>query len=207
MPDETQDSAEAAATTTTERDPSEVPTDDRRPDDLRRAPSLVLVNTGKGKGKTTAAMGVVVRSVARGWPVAVVQFLKSGTWNTGEEKVCRQLGVDWWAIGEGFTWESDDLSEDEAIARQAWGRARELIAAGEHRLVVLDEVTYPINWGWIDADEVIATITGRPDKVNVVCTGRNAPEALMAIADTVTEMQVVKHAYQQRIRAMKGIDY
>jgi len=201
------DDVDAAETTATERDPSQVPVDDRRPDDLRRAPSLVLVNTGKGKGKTTAAMGVVVRSVARGWPVAVVQFLKSGTWHTGEEKVCRQLGVDWWAIGEGFTWESDDLSEDEAVARQAWAQARSLITAGEHRLVVLDEVTYPINWGWIDGDDVVATITGRPEKVNVVCTGRNAPEALTAIADTVTEMQVVKHAYQQRIRAMKGIDY
>jgi cob(I)alamin adenosyltransferase len=201
------DDVDAPGPTATERDPSEVPVDDRRPDDLRRAPSLVLVNTGKGKGKTTAAMGVVVRSVARGWPVAVVQFLKSGTWHTGEEKVCRQLGVDWWAIGEGFTWESDDLSEDEAVARQAWDRAKALIAAGEHRLVVLDEVTYPINWGWIDGDDVVATVTGRPEKVNVVCTGRNAPEALMAIADTVTEMQVVKHAYQQRIRAMKGIDY
>jgi cob(I)alamin adenosyltransferase len=201
------DDVDATETTATERDPSEVPVDDRRPDDLRRAPSLVLVNTGKGKGKTTAAMGVVMRSVARGWPVAVVQFLKSGTWNTGEEKVGRRLGVDWWAIGEGFTWESDDLSEDEAVARQAWARAEEVIGAGGHRLVVLDEVTYPINWGWIDIDDVVAAITGRPEKVNVVCTGRNAPEPLMAIADTVTEMQVVKHAYQQRIRAMKGIDY
>jgi cob(I)alamin adenosyltransferase len=191
----------------TDRDASEVPTDDRRPDDLRRAPSLVLVNTGKGKGKTSAAMGMVIRSVARGWPVAVVQFLKSGTWHTGEEKVCRQLGVDWWAIGEGFTWESQDLSEDEAVAGQAWERAAQVIAADEHRLVVLDEVTYPINWGWIDGDAVVAAISGRPERVNVVCTGRDAPDALIAIADTVTEMQVVKHAYQQRIRAMKGIDY
>jgi cob(I)alamin adenosyltransferase len=191
----------------TDRDASEVPTDDRRPDDLRRAPSLVLVNTGKGKGKTSAAMGMVIRSVARGWPVAVVQFLKSGTWHTGEEKVCRQLGVDWWAIGEGFTWESQDLSEDEAVAGQAWERAAQVIAADEHRLVVLDEVTDPINWGWIDGDAVVAAISGRPERVNVVCTGRDAPDALIAIADTVTEMQVVKHAYQQRIRAMKGIDY
>jgi len=191
----------------TDRDATEVPTDDRRPEDLRRAPSLVLVNTGMGKGKTSAAMGMVIRSVARGWPVAVVQFLKSGTWHTGEEKVCRQLGVDWWAIGEGFTWESQDLSEDEAVARQAWDRAAQVIAADEHRLVVLDEITYPINWGWIDGDAVVAAITGRPERVNVVCTGRNAPEPLIAIADTVTEMQVVKHAYQQRIRAMKGIDY
>ena len=167
----------------------------------------MLVNTGKGKGKTTAAMGVVMRAVARDWPVAVVQSLKSGTWKTGEEKVCRQLGVEWWAIGEGFTWESDDLSRDEAVAREAWAKAKELITGGRHRLVVLDEVTYPINWGWIDIDDVVATITGRPERVNVVCTGRNAPDKLMDIADTVTEMQVVKHAYQQRVRAMKGIDY
>jgi cob(I)alamin adenosyltransferase len=190
-----------------ERDPSEVPVDDRRPDDLRRAPSLVLVNTGKGKGKTTAAMGMVIRAVARDWPVGVVQFLKSGTWKTGEEKVCRQLGVDWWTIGEGFTWESEDLPKDEAVAREAWAKGRSMIAAGEHRLVVLDEVTYPINWGWIDLDDVLATIEGRPERVNVVCTGRNAPERLVGIADTVTEMNVVKHAYQRRIRAMKGIDY
>lgn len=190
-----------------DRDPTEVPTDDRRPDDLRRASSLVLVNTGPGKGKTTAAMGVVVRSVARGWPVAVVQFIKSGTWRTGEEKVCRQLGVDWWALGEGFTWESTDLAEDQAKAVHAWERARGLIAAGDHRLVVLDEVTYPMNWGWIDTADVVAAIRNRPETMNVLATGRNAPEALVGVADTVTEMQVVKHAYKAGIRAMKGIEY
>jgi cob(I)alamin adenosyltransferase len=191
----------------TDRAPEDIPTDDPRPDDLRRVPSLVLVNTGNGKGKTSAAMGVVMRSVARGWPVAVVQFLKSGTWKTGEEKVGRQLGVEWFAIGEGFTWDSDDLTEDQAVAARAWEKAAELIAAGDHQLVVLDEVTYPLNWGWIDLDTALAAITGRPDHVNVVCTGRNAPARLIEIADTVTEMQVVKHAYQQRIRAKKGIDY
>ena len=189
------------------RTPDDIPTDDPRPDDLRRAPSLVLVNTGNGKGKTTAAMGIMVRGVARGWPVAVVQYLKSGTWRTGEEKIARQLGVDWWAIGEGFTWDSEDLTEDQAVAAQAWTHSRDLIAAGDHQLVVLDEITYPINWGWIDLDQVTDTIRNRPPHVNVVCTGRNAPEGLIAIADTVTEMQVVKHAYQQRIRAKKGIDY
>jgi cob(I)alamin adenosyltransferase len=191
----------------TDRDPSEVPTDDRRPDDLRRAPSLVLVNTGPGKGKTSAAMGVVVRAVARDWPVAVVQFIKSGTWRTGEEKVCRQLGVDWWALGEGFTWESQDLAEDRAKAVHAWERARSLIEADAHRLVVLDEITYPMNWGWIDTGEVVAVIRGRPERVSVVATGRNAPEPLVDVADTVTEMQVVKHAYKSGIRAKKGIDY
>jgi cob(I)alamin adenosyltransferase len=191
----------------TARAPTEVPTDDPRPDDLRRAPSLVLVNTGNGKGKTSAAIGVIVRGVARGWPVAVVQFLKSGNWKTGEAKIGRQLGVDWWAIGEGFTWDSDDLSEDQAVAARAWTHSRDLIRAGDHQLVVLDEITYPLNWGWIDLNDVLDEIRQRPQHVNIVCTGRNAPPELIDIADTVTEMNVIKHAYQRRIRAKKGIDY
>jgi len=190
-----------------EREPDDVPTDDPRPDGLRRAPSLVLVNTGPGKGKSSAAVGVVVRSVARGWRVGVIQFLKSGTWHTGEEKVCRELGVDWWAMGEGFTWDSEDLDIDQAVAGAAWDHARQIITAGEHQLVVLDEVTYPVNWGWIDVDDVVTTIRNRPAHVNVVLTGRNAPDALIEVADTVTEMADVKHAYRQGIRAKTGIDY
>lgn len=190
-----------------EREATDIPTDDPRPDDLRRAPSLVLVNTGPGKGKTSAAIGVVVRAVARGWPVAVVQFLKSGTWRTGEEKVCRQLGVEWWAMGEGFTWDSADLTQDQAVAAAAWAHAKGLIAAGDHQLVVLDEVTYPINWGWIDIGDVVATIRDRPEHVNVICTGRKAHEALIEIADTVSEIADVKHAYRAGIRAKKGIDF
>ena len=190
-----------------ERDAADIPTDDPRPDDLQRASSLVLVNTGPGKGKTTAAMGVVVRAVARGWPVAVVQFLKSGAWRTGEEKVCRGLGVDWWAEGEGFTWLSKDLSVDQAVAAGAWDRAKGLIAGGDHELVVLDEVTYPINWGWIAVGEVVEAIRSRPAHVNVVLTGRNAPPEVIDIAYTVSEIASVKHAYQSGIRAKKGIDF
>lgn len=190
-----------------ERDATDIPTDDPRPGDLLRAPSLVLVNTGPGKGKTSAAIGVVVRGVARGWPVGVVQFLKSGTWRTGEEKVCRDLGVDWWAMGEGFTWDSADLTQDQAVAAAAWEHAKALIGAGSHQLVVLDEVTYPINWGWIPVDDVVATIRSRPEHVNVVLTGRKAPAALIDIADTVSEIADVKHAYRAGIRAKKGIDF
>lgn len=191
----------------TRDDPEDVPTDDPRPTELRRAPSIVLVNTGPGKGKSSAAVGVMVRGVARGWKVAVVQFLKSGRWKTGEEKVGVQLGVDWFALGEGFTWDSEDLSLDQAVALSAWERSKALIVAGEHTLVILDEITYPLNWGWIPADEVYDTIRSRPETVNVVCTGRNAPAELIDLADTVTEMTEVKHAYQQGIRAKKGIDY
>ena len=183
------------------------PTDHAHPPELRRADSLVVVNTGDGKGKSTAAFGVMVRSVARGWPVAVVQFLKSGSWQVGEEKVARDLGVDWMAIGQGFTWDSDDLSEDEAVANEAWRQAAELLATGSHRLVVLDEITYPMNWGWIDTAEVTAAIAERSPRTNVVCTGRDAPQALLDVADTATEMVELKHAYRSGIRAMKGIDY
>lgn len=190
-----------------QREATDIPADDPRPDDLKRAPSLVLVNTGPGKGKTTAAMGVVMRGVGRGWPVAVVQFLKSGKWHTGEQKVAEQLGVDWWAMGDGFTWDSADLSQDQALAAAAWTHAKGVIQTGDHQLVVLDEVTYPINWGWIPVDDVVARIRTRPEHVNVVLTGRKAPAALIEIADTVSEIADVKHAYRAGIRAKKGIDF
>jgi cob(I)alamin adenosyltransferase len=141
------------------------------------------------------------------WPVAVVQFVKSGDWKVGEEVMGRKLGVDWHAFGDGFTWDSDDLTNDRAHAAEGWAAAKRIIDAGEHRLVVLDELTYLCTWGWIDQADVIATIQGRPDHVNVVVTGRDAPRELIDIADTVTEMVEVKHAYQQGIRAKRGIDY
>jgi cob(I)alamin adenosyltransferase len=188
-------------------DVAPVPTEHQNPA-RRRVTSVVVLNTGDGKGKSTAAFGVVVRGVARDWSVGVVQFLKSGTWQVGEERVCRdRLGVDWFAIGEGFTWDSEDLTQDEAVARAAWDHARALIEAGAHRLVVLDEITYPMTWGWIDTAEVVAVIAGRPAEVNIVCTGRDAPEALVEVADTVTEMRKVKHAYDTGVLAKKGIDY
>jgi cob(I)alamin adenosyltransferase len=183
------------------------PTEDPRPAELRAAKSIVVVNTGDGKGKSTAAFGVMLRAVARGWKVAVVQFLKSGDWKVGEEEVARRLGVDWWALGEGFTWDSDDLSKDQAVAQAAWEQAAELISSGDYGLVVLDEITYLMTWDWISTDEVVATIRDRPEKVNVICTGRDAPAALIDVADTVTEMRSIKHAYDRGLAAKKGIDY
>jgi len=183
------------------------PTEDPRPEGMKTARSLVIVNTGDGKGKSTAAFGVVMRAIARDWRVAVVQFLKSGEWRVGEEEVAKRLGVEWWALGEGFSWDSKNLSEDEAVAREAWGHASGLITAGEHRLVVLDEITYPMNWGWIDTNEVVRVIQERPETVSVVATGRDAPAALIDLADTVTEMRSIKHAYDRGIVAKKGIDY
>jgi cob(I)alamin adenosyltransferase len=176
-------------------------------DGLRSAPSLVVVNTGDGKGKSTAAFGIVLRAVAREWPVAVVQFLKSGDWNTGEEKVCRGLGVDWFAAGDGFTWDSADLDETRAKAVAAWRFAAGLISGGRYRLVVLDEISYAMTWEWIDAAEVAAAVAARPDAVSVVLTGRDMADDVIRIADTVTEMVKVKHAFDDGIRAKRGVDF
>jgi cob(I)alamin adenosyltransferase len=125
----------------------------------------------------------------------------------GEEKVARDLGVEWHVLGDGFTWDSPDMSESEAIARSAWEQAAGILRAGRHELVILDEVTYPMNWGWIPTAEVVETIVGRPESVSVICTGRDAPRELIEIANTVTEMRNVKHAYDQGIMARRGIDY
>jgi len=188
-------------------EPTDIPTTFEHPP-LRKQASLVLVHTGDGKGKSSSAFGVVLRAVARDWKVAVVQFLKSGDWQVGEERIATErLGVEWHAIGEGFTWDSKDLTEDQAVAGEAWRLARSIIEAGEHRLVVLDEVTYPMNWDWISTAEVVEVLRNRPEQVNVILTGRDAPQALIDVADTVTEMRKVKHAFDTGVMAKKGIDY
>jgi cob(I)alamin adenosyltransferase len=187
---------------TEQQPPTEAP-----PTGKVRASSLLLVNTGDGKGKSTAAFGTAIRAVARGWKVAVVQFLKSGEWSVGEEKMGRQLGIDWWALGDGFTWDSENMEESEAIAREAWAHAVSLIEGAKHDLVVLDEATYPLIWGWVDLAEAVDALANRPEKVNVIVTGRDAPAELIEIADTVTEMKKVKHAFDAGIMARRGIDY
>jgi cob(I)alamin adenosyltransferase len=171
------------------------------------AKSVVVVNTGDGKGKSSSAFGVMVRGVARGWNIAVLQFIKSGEWNVGEEKIGVQLGVDWFNEGEGFTWDSDNIDHDKALAQQGWDHAAALIAAGEHELIILDELTYLINWGWIEAEPVYEAIRNRPEKVNLVITGRDAPQELIDVADTVSEVRKIKHAFDKGILAKKGIDY
>jgi cob(I)alamin adenosyltransferase len=184
-----------------------LPSRERTRPPRRDVSSIVLVSTGDGKGKSTAAFGTLMRAVARDWSVCVVQFMKSGKWRVGEEAVARRLGVDWWTIGDGFTWESDDLGRSAAIAREAWTAAERALASGDYDLVVLDEVTYPVNYGWIEAAPVWEAIRDRADGTHVFCTGRNAPTELVALADTVTEMRKVKHAYETGVRARRGIDF
>lgn len=173
----------------------------------RRASSIVLVATGDGKGKTTAAIGTALRALAQGWAVCVVQFVKSGGWHSGEVRLLEHLGAEVHTMGDGFTWDSQDLERSAGLARSAWSLAKAAIASGRYRLVVLDELTFPVNWGWVALDDVAASITGRPAKVNIFVTGRDAPAALTDIADTVTDMRKVKHAYEAGISAAKGIDY
>jgi cob(I)alamin adenosyltransferase len=168
---------------------------------------LVIVNTGDGKGKSSSAFGMMLRAVARNWRVIVIQFIKSDKWQTGERKMAEQLGVDWVTGGDGFTWESDDMDSTIEAAKQAWEKARRVISEGEYDLVILDEATYPVSFEWIPVSEVVEAITARPARTNVIITGRDADEALIEIADTVTEMRKIKHVFDDGVPARKGLDF
>jgi len=174
---------------------------------MARVESVVLLNTGHGKGKSSAAFGVMGRGWARGWNVAVVQFIKGGKWKTGERKLAEHLGIEWHTLGDGFTWESTDLDETAAKGRHAWSVAAEKLASGDYQLVILDELTYAVTYGWVSAADVVAAVRGRSPRTNVVITGRDAPDELVEVADTVTEMRKVKHVYDQGVKAIKGIEY
>jgi len=174
---------------------------------MTRAESIVLLNTGHGKGKSSAAFGVMGRGWARGWTVGVVQFVKSGKWKVGERKLADHLGIEWHTLGDGFTWESTDLDETAAKGRHAWEVARAKLASGDYDLLILDELTYAVSYGWVEAADVMAGITERAPRTNVVITGRNAPQELIDVADTATEMRKIKHAYDRGIGAKKGIEY
>lgn len=187
--------------------PDTPPTEIHRRRERVRKESLVLVNTGNGKGKSSAAFGVAVRAIARGWRVRVVQFLKSGEWKTGEATLLPDLGVEWWEAGDGFTWDSEDLDESQALALAAWEQTRARLRDDQLDVLILDEVTYPINWGWIEIDDVVEAIAERSPQVHVILTGRDCPQALIDLADTVTEMREVKHAFNQGVMARRGIDY
>lgn len=169
--------------------------------------SLVLVNTGHGKGKSSAAFGVMGRAWARGWRVGVVQFLKSERWKAGERKLADHLGIEWQTLGDGFTWESTDLDETAAKARHAWEVAKDKLCSGDYDLLILDEITYAMTYGWVPTEEVVAGLRDRAPRTNVVITGRDAPEEIVELADTVTEMRKVKHAFDQGVTARKGIEY
>jgi cob(I)alamin adenosyltransferase len=173
---------------------------------MPRVRSVVVLNTGDGKGKSSAAFGVMSRGWARGWRVGVVQFVKGGQWKTGERKLADHLGIEWQTLGDGFTWESKDMDETVAKGRHAWDVAKAKLVSGDYELLILDEITYVAKYGWVPAEEIAAGVRDRAERTNVVLTGRGAPAELVAVADTVTEMRKIKHAYDQDIKAMKGIE-
>ena len=170
-------------------------------------PSRLLVNTGTGKGKSSAAFGVMGRAWARGWTVCVVQFLKSEKWKAGERKLADHLEIEWHTLGDGFTWESTDLDETAAKGRHAWDVAAAKITSGDYDLVILDEATYAVKYGWVPVGDVVEVLRDRPPRTNVIVTGRYAPDEIVAIADTVTDMTKVKHAMDIDLPARKGIEY
>ena len=169
--------------------------------------ALVIVLTGSGKGKTTAALGVVLRAWGRGMKTVVLQFVKARTSNYGENRAAKKLGIEMIPLGEGFTWLSEDIEKDKATARECWEMAREKIASGQYDIVVLDEMTYPMSYGWIPVEEVIDTLRQRPEGLHVIITGRDAPQELIDFADLVTEMREVKHPHQKGLKAQPGIDF
>ena len=169
---------------------------------------LLIVNTGDGKGKTTAALGMVLRAWGRGFRICVIQFIKAETGQWGEIKAAKKLGIEWHTTGDGFTWTSKDMDETTARALHGWEIAKEKIASNQYDLIVLDEFTYALHFGWLNTGEVLEWLRlNRPPSLHLVITGRSAPEALIEQADLVTEMQLIKHPYDQGIQAQPGIEF
>ena len=167
---------------------------------------LVIVHTGDGKGKSTAAFGLALRAHGRGKAVRIFQFMKVPTARFGEHRAFEALGVPIEGLGDGFSWKSRDLDHSARLAAEDWCRAREAILDGRHFLVVLDEITYPLRYGWVLLEDVLQTLQARARDVHVCLTGRRCPPELIALADTVTEMRLVKHAFQAGIPAQRGIE-
>ena len=170
---------------------------------------LIIVNTGNGKGKSTAAFGVIFRAWGRGFRICVIQFIKSETGKWGEVKAAQKLGIDWLSTGDGFTWLSKDMDETTARARHGWEMAQEKIVSAQYDLIVLDEFTYPLHFEWLDTNGVIAWLKeNKPPELHLIITGRSAPQELIEYADLVTEMKKIKHPYEEQdMPAQAGIDF
>jgi len=174
---------------------------------IRQTKGLLLINTGDGKGKTTAAIGTAFRALGSGMRVGMIQFIK-GKWKTGERKVGEQTAnLTWLTMGHGFTWESLDLDRDRAAAQAAWKTASSWLQTDDYDLVIFDEITYVINYGFVELAEVLDGLEGRRANLHVILTGRAAAPELIEIADIVTEMRAVKHPFREGMSAQKGIEF
>lgn len=169
---------------------------------------LLIVHSGPGKGKTSAAMGLVLRALGYGWPVGIVQFIK-GAWDTGEKHALERFDdlVRWHTMGEGFTWETQDKARDIAAAERAWGKAQALMDDASIKLLVLDELNIALRYDYLPLDAVVARLAARRDDLHIVVTGRNAKPALIEAADLVTEMTLVKHHFAAGVKAQQGIEF
>ena len=189
-----------------ETPPSDKPYE--KPEGERRG--LLIVNTGDGKGKSTAAFGLALRAHGRqhvhGKTVKIFQFMKVPSARFGEHRMFEQLGIPIEGLGDGFSWKSQDLAHSAQLARNGWEKAKADIMSGENFMVVLDELTYPLIYGWMPLDDVLLTLQNRPKDVHVVITGRRCPPEIIALADTVTEMTKIKHAFNAGIPAQRGIE-
>jgi cob(I)alamin adenosyltransferase len=172
------------------------------------AKGLLMVNTGPGKGKSTAAFGLVLRALGHGWRIGVVQFIK-GAWETGERRALERFPdlIEWHTMGEGFTWETQDRQRDLDAAARAWEMARKLMADPTIRLLVLDELNIALRYDYLPLADVVTTLAGRRDDLNVIVTGRNAKPELIEIADLVTEMGLTKHHFAAGVKAQAGIEF
>jgi cob(I)alamin adenosyltransferase len=169
---------------------------------------LTIVNTGEGKGKTTASLGVILRCWGRGYRICMIQFIKAETATTGEFTAAKKLGIEWYQTGNGFTWLSKDTDETIARALHGWEMAQEKIVSGAYDLIVLDEFTYLLHYGWLETRAVVDWLrANRPAGLHLIITGRDAPQELIEYADLVTEMKLVKHPFEKGIKAQPGIDF
>ena len=193
---------------------SDVGSSSEQPRRRAREAPLLIVNTGVGKGKSTAGFGLMLRGWAQDWRIGVYQFVKSGKWRVGENTAAMALSeldtggsIDWFKMGDGWTWTSRDLEESADLAREGWEEVKRRIDDETYRMLILDEFTYPMHFGWIDTAEVVEVLTARPGFQHVVITGRNAPQELMDAADLVSEVTKVKHPYETGQRGQKGIEW
>ena len=169
---------------------------------------LIIVNTGNGKGKTTAALGTAFRAVGSGFTVFMVQFIK-GPWKAGEHRMAEKLAPNFAIkrMGEGFTWDTKDPERDTEVAQAAWGFCKELIEKNEHDLLIFDEINVALDLGYLDVADVVDALARKPDEMHIILTGRNAPQALVDAAHLVTEMREIKHPFHEGIYAQKGIEF
>ena len=174
----------------------------------RKRHGLIIVNTGDGKGKTTAALGVLFRAWGRDFNVRMFQFIKHSTARFGEHRAAKKIGLEIESLGDGFTWLSKDMDETTALAVAQWERCQEAILQGDEDIIVLDEFTYTMHYGWVPVSDVIETLKQRPEQMHVIITGRSAPQELIDYADLVTEMKLIKHPYEEQgIKAQPGIEF